>query len=63
MHHYTINSPVIFRGKPNYHIVNVNDNDPIDPTYVVADATGRVYSFWVPDSDLQYDHNTVTNPS
>lgn len=46
--------PVIFRGKPNYVVVDINDDNPSDPKYMVADSTtDRLYSFWVPDEDLE----------
>jgi hypothetical protein len=55
---HLVNDPVIFRGKPNYVVVDINDANPSDPMYLVADknTTDRLYqwySFWVPDEDLE----------
>jgi hypothetical protein len=60
---YNKGDAVIFRGKPNYTIANVVVDNSTDPTYVVADKTGREYSFWVYNEDLKLDDSAVLNPS
>ena len=58
---HLVNDPVIFRGKPNYIVVDINDDNPSDPKYMVADSTtDRLYSFWVPDEELE---SVLENPS
>ena len=58
---HLVNDPVVFRGKPNYIVVDVDGANPHEPVYMVADSTtDRIYSFWVPDEDLE---SALENPS
>jgi hypothetical protein len=61
---HLINDPVIFRGKPNHIVVDINDVNPSEPKYMVANnTTDHLYSFWVTDEDLEYDYNVLENAS
>ena len=61
---YLAGDQIVFRGKSNHEIVEINNDVNHEPRYKVAEkATGRVYSFWVPDEDLQYDYNALENAS
>ena len=61
---YLLNDPVIFRGKPKHVVVDINDANPSEPKYMVANnTTNRLYSFWVTDEDLEYDYSATLNAS
>lgn len=57
---HLVNDPVIFRGKPNYIVVDINDANPSEPMYMVADYATNDLCFWVPDEDLE---SVLENPS
>jgi hypothetical protein len=61
---YLTGDPIIFRGKSNYEVIEINDDICYEPRYKVAEkGSGRVYGFWVPDEDLEYDYNVLENAS